>query len=325
MSTKIKGYQFIKELGNGKFGKVYDAVQMSTGQHFAIKVIHKSHDQYSFESVIHELEIGKKIGQNPYLVGTVDYFQSEENFYMVFEYCDVGSLDKYIKAHPLTEKEAIQFLIDIYKGYSYLYANKIVHRDLKPANILLKTYQTGKGKIIRAKISDYGLSKNLEHCCEKLTECLMEDGAGSPIYQSPELINGCPSNYQSDIFAIGVLFYQLIYQVYPFPAKSVMVMSEMYKKGTFKIDTSKMKVQSAEFILGCLQYKMDKRYKEISLDLSPLFGVPYSVLTNFKVKGDRVFNIHKLYKANSTLDDLVEVVEEPPKSSGHQFKEAEIN
>jgi serine/threonine protein kinase len=307
MQYKVKDYTLETIVGEGAFGKVYKASKKmpdGTTELFAIKVISKENiSQQSIEMVISEFEIGRKIQKHKNLVGIIDSIQTSSNYYMVFEYCDIGSLKKYLESKELiSEKQAHQFICDINAGYSFLHKIHIVHRDIKADNILLKTEKDGS---LCAKISDYGLSKSLVYS-GPMTKIILPESVGTPIYMSPELLSQTGSNYQSDIFAIGILYYYMIFREYPFPAASRKELAAKYDKGAFIMDTSKINVYSAEFILGTMQYSIKTRYKSEHLKSCALFGLPYDLLTPFKVKGPREFNIKKVYKLNSTGNDLIE-------------------
>ena len=301
---KIKDYQFISEIGSGSFGIVYKAKKLSTQQIYAIKVISKrDYKQYELENIIHEFEIGIKIGTNPYLVGMIEGYQSIHNYFMVFEYCDMGTLDSYLHDHTISEQQSMQFLNDIFIGYNTLHENKIVHRDLKLTNILLKTEKDGT---IRAKISDYGLSKMLSYSGQ-LTYVILPETVGTPQFMSPELLDSKGSNYQSDIFAIGVIYYFMLFKSYPFPAKTRGELREKLKEGKLIMDTSKLNILSAEFLLGALQYKMEDRYKEKHILESPIGNIPFDKMSKFEKAEIREFSIHKKYRVNDKFNDLTEI------------------
>jgi len=96
---------------------------------------------------------------HPNLVKTYDFAATKNNFYIVYEFCNRGSLEKYVddKGGKLSEKEAIPFLKDICQGYFNLNKQGILHRDIKMANVFLKDEEG----TIRAKLGDYGFAKQV--------------------------------------------------------------------------------------------------------------------------------------------------------------------
>ena len=107
----------------------------------------------------------------------------------------------------LPESEAIEFLKQIVSGYIDIFSQRIIHRDLKPANIFLKD-----GKI---KIGDFGFA--MKHSESKKFSSY---NVGSPIYMPPEALNENKYTYKSDIWAIGIIFYELLTGRTPWKAKT---------------------------------------------------------------------------------------------------------
>jgi serine/threonine-protein kinase ULK/ATG1 len=92
------------------------------------------------------------------------------------------------------------------KGAKYLHANGIIHRDLKPANILVKNGG--------CKISDFGLAKNMTH------NAIMKSIVGTPLYMSPQLLNGTKYTSKSDLWSIGLIYYEMLHGQTPWSANN---------------------------------------------------------------------------------------------------------
>ena len=93
-------------------------------------------------------------------------------------------------------------------GFKYLYDHEIIHRDLKPANILMS-----KG---RCKISDFGFAKNLEYGESTVLKSIV----GTPLYMSPQILNHQKYTNKSDLWSVGLIYYELIHGMTPWPAKN---------------------------------------------------------------------------------------------------------
>jgi serine/threonine protein kinase len=120
-------------------------------------------------------------------------------------------------------------------------------------------------------------------------------------------LEGKGSNYQSDIYAIGVIYYHMLFSAYPFPASTRGELREKLKEGKLIIDTSKLTVLSAEFLLGALQYNMEDRYKEKHLIESPLGNIPFDKMKKFEKAEMREFSTYKKYRVNDKYNDLKEI------------------
>lgn len=99
-------------------------------------------------------------------------------------------------------------LRDILAGFRYLTANGVLHRDLKPANILLKCGT--------CKLGDFGFAKNLHSGADTVLKSVV----GTPLYMSPQLLSHLPYTSKSDLWSVGLIYYQLLHGCTPWAAQS---------------------------------------------------------------------------------------------------------
>ena len=120
-----------------------------------------------------------------------------------------GDLSGWLKKNKkAVEKEALRMLKDILAGFKYLVSQEITHRDLKPANILLK------GGV--CKISDFGFAKDLD----KGENTVMRSIVGTPLYMSPQILARAKYTNKSDLWSVGLIYYELLHGHTPWPAKN---------------------------------------------------------------------------------------------------------
>ena len=210
--NKILGNYILKEeLGAGQFGAVYHAYDLKNNDEYAIKTINIT-KMTKFPQLLsliqNEISVLSKI-DNPNIIRLKEFIQTANNYYLVYEYCNGGTLEAYIsKKKHLSEKEALSFFQQIINGFKTLFINKVLHRDLKPANILLHN-----GIL---KIADFGFCKPLEDQFD-LTKTMV----GSPIYMAPEILKGENYNTKADIWSMGVVLFEMLFGYCPYEDRTI--------------------------------------------------------------------------------------------------------
>jgi len=199
------------ELGKGQYGKVYKGAHITSGMKVALKQIPKTifANEILIERVMQEITIAKAVQHNN-VIKCLDAIQTRNNLYIITEYCDGCSLEKYLSdKNKLTEAEAVKYLKQVVSAYACLFDNKIIHRDIKPANLIFNADQL--------KICDLGFAKVVNDDQSSANTIL-----GTPLYMSPELLMGDKYNSKCDVWALGFVFYQMLFGLTPWTGKSQM-------------------------------------------------------------------------------------------------------
>ena len=209
MSEKVpkvlEDYVFIKDIGEGNFGKVKLSKLIATNEKYAIKILNKEKlKTQTKSSSINEIEILSKLN-HPNVIHVEKILEDDINFYIIMEYCSKGELFDYIvKQEKLNEIEAAIFFYQLIIGVEYIHKEKLAHRDLKPENLLLT-------KNYLLKIIDFGLCHDFDGTKLLKTKC------GSPSYAAPEILRGFPYNgFKSDIWCCGIILYGMLCGYLPF-------------------------------------------------------------------------------------------------------------
>jgi serine/threonine protein kinase len=208
-STQIPGYELIRELGVGGMATVYLAIQRSLDRKVAIKVMKRNIDDLDkFERRF--LMEGRTMAKLPHrnIVAVYDIVRNDDVTYIAMEYLDGGTLSIKMK-EGLSLAEAISVVVQIAQALQFAHEHGIVHRDLKPANIMFRDANT-------PVLTDFGIAKHQDAGATRLTQTGML--VGTPTYMSPEQINALEVDGRSDLYSLGVLFYELLTGAPPFQA-----------------------------------------------------------------------------------------------------------
>ncbi len=203
---QIPGYRLEKILGKGAMATVYLAIQESLDRQVALKLLSaKLGNDPTFNKRF--IKEGKTVARlaHPHIVTIYDTGSHQEQFYIAMEYLEGGSLKERIKA-GLSPDQAADYLCQIAQALGYAHRQHCIHRDIKPANILFRNTET-------AVLSDFGIAKNLE---DKTQLTAAGWRIGTPNYMSPEQALAKPVDARSDLYSLGILFYEMLTGTRPY-------------------------------------------------------------------------------------------------------------
>ena len=205
-------YRIVAEIGHGGMADVYKAYQKSLGRHVAIKILPAvlSRDETFRARFEREARAVARL-RHPNILTVFDYGEQEGITYIVMEYARGGTLKDWM-AESFSLEKAVEMINQVGSALAYAHRQGVVHRDVKPGNVLL----TGEGWPL---LSDFGLAKMVEGSKE-LTASGMS--VGTPEYMSPEQGQGLPTDHRSDIYALGVMLYEMVTGRKPYTADTPM-------------------------------------------------------------------------------------------------------
>ena len=198
----IKRYKIDRVLGRGGMATVYLATDTRTGRPCALKLMepHLAEDEVFVERFKREIKASISLSHEN-IVGVFDFGEENGTYYMASEYVDAGTVAALLKTldRPLAPALAVPIMMGFLDGLGAAHKQGFVHRDLKPANLML----TSAGVV---KIGDFGIAK------AQTDSTLTKTGAlfGTPAYMSPEQATGQELDGRSDLFAAGIIFYELL-------------------------------------------------------------------------------------------------------------------
>ncbi|MBI5154160.1 protein kinase, partial [Candidatus Poribacteria bacterium] len=203
MSEEAKRrYELLDELGRGAMGIVYRARDKELEEVVALKIL--PDNMSNNPEAVHRFKVEARNARrlsHPNIVRIHDIGEEMGRKYISMEYVDGSDLKKKVKTSgKLTMKDIFRYGIQIADALAYAHRLGIVHRDIKPANIML----TGTDEI---KITDFGIAKMLDSTGEGT---MVGAVIGTPLYMSPEQVQGIPVDNRADIYAYGIMMYEFI-------------------------------------------------------------------------------------------------------------------
>ena len=204
-------YEIIKSIGEGGMANVYLAHDLILDRDVAIKVLRG--DLAGDEKFVRRFQreaLASSSLSHPNIVEMYDVGEDNGNYYIVMEYIDGKTLKQLVKKRgALTLSECIDIMLQLTDGIDHAHASYIIHRDLKPQNIMIQD----SGEI---KITDFGIAMALNSTQLTQTNSVM----GSVHYLPPEQASGKGATVKSDIYSMGILFYELLTGTLPFKGEN---------------------------------------------------------------------------------------------------------
>jgi eukaryotic-like serine/threonine-protein kinase len=200
-------------LGSGGMGKVYKARDRELERTVAIKVLRPDlmTDPMALQRFKHELLLASSIS-HPNILRIHDLGEYNSVKYISMAYVDGGDLTQLLRREGrLPLERVLNIMRQLSAALAAAHAVNIVHRDLKPQNILLDRDD-------HVYVSDFGIAKTLESDRTSVTR--PGDVLGTPLYMSPEQVEGKPVDHRSDIYTLGLIFYEMLTGILPFSGDS---------------------------------------------------------------------------------------------------------
>ena len=259
-------YRILKQIGRGGMADVYLAKDLILdGEEVAVKVLRTNYQTDPIAVARFQREARAMADlDHPHIVRITDIGEEEGQQYLAMEYVAGLDLKRYIKEHyPLSNEEAVRIMGQILLAMRLAHARGIVHRDLKPQNILLTPDGT-------AKVTDFGIAVAFAETSLTQTNSML----GSVHYLSPEQARGSKATFQSDIYAMGIIFYEMLTGHIPYDGDSAVTIAlQHFQKPLPSVIAENPSVPQAleNVVIKATAKKLSDRYQSVSemyVDLS---------------------------------------------------------
>ena len=252
-------YRIIKQIGRGGMADVYLAKDLILdGEEVAVKVLRTNYQTDPIAVARFQREARAMADlDHPHIVRITDIGEEDGQQYLAMEYVAGLDLKRYIKEHyPLSNEEAVRIMGQILLAMRLAHAKGIIHRDLKPQNILLTPDGT-------AKVTDFGIAVAFAETSLTQTNSML----GSVHYLSPEQARGSKATIQSDIYAMGIIFFEMLTGHIPYDGDSAVTIAlQHFQKPLPSVIAENPSVpQSLEnVVIKATATKLTDRYQTVS-------------------------------------------------------------
>ena len=251
-------YEIISHIGEGGMADVYKAVDVLDNKTVAVKILKKEFAEN--EEFLRRFRNESKaiaVLSHPNIVKIYDVGFTEKLQFIVMEYIDGITLREYIDSQKvLTWKDSVHFIVQILRALQHAHNRGIVHRDIKPQNIMLFTDGT-------IKVMDFGIAKFARDQSQTATD----QAIGTVHYISPEQARGDVTDEKSDIYSVGVMFYEMLTGQKPFDTDNPVSIAVMHMQAQAKRPRSinpDIPPALEEIIMRAMEKDAENRYQTAS-------------------------------------------------------------
>jgi serine/threonine-protein kinase len=212
---KLDHFQIESLIARSGMASIFRATDLRDGKTVAIKIPHPEMecDPIFFERFQREEEIGKKL-DHP---GVMKVYPNDQRRdpYIVMEWVNGRLLRQLVQEQrPMPPERAIAIVVQICRALEHIHGHGVIHRDLKPENIMIDEHDN-------IKVIDFGISANVGS--RRITFAKLSDTMGTPDYISPEQVQGGRGDARSDVYAVGVMLYEMLTGQVPFTGSNPFV------------------------------------------------------------------------------------------------------
>jgi serine/threonine protein kinase len=254
----VAGFRILREIARGGMGVVFEAEQVRLGRPVALKMLHPALtvDRDFLRRFEREAKTLALLNHEN-IVNVLDFFEHEDRYFLALEFVEGETLTRRLRRCARQHRfysvaGAAAIVWQVAQALAFAHERRIIHRDLKPDNVML----TSRG---RAKVMDFGIARTRDGSTD--TEAGVR--VGTPDYMAPEQLKGQAADERSDLFALGLIFYEMLAGCRPF-SQSELLRSDRDEHSALQWDESLLPPGSARvrpILEKLLAFDPDQRYR----------------------------------------------------------------
>ncbi len=255
-------YEILEDVGSGGMSDVYKAKDHVLNREVAIKVLKQEFtEDMSFVTKFRREAQSAAVLEHPNIVNIYDVGSEDGMYFIIMEYIEGITLKSYIeRKERLNYKEVLSIAIQVGRGIQAAHEKGIIHRDIKPQNVIIST----EGKV---KVTDFGIAKAVS------SNTINAEVMGSVHYTSPEQARNGMVSYQSDIYSLGIVMYEMITGRVPYDGDTTVAIALQHLQSDIIPPSQYVEdipISVEKIILKCTMKSTDRRYEnmeDLLLDL----------------------------------------------------------
>ena len=213
IGRRLGNYKIESLIAEGGMSSVYEGVHMLLGRRVAVKQLNPllAQKEGVKERLKNEAITLSKL-KHPHIVSIYDYIDCDEGTFIIEELINGTPLNEYIKneSGPIPEPKAIKYMLQMLDAIGYMHSRNVIHRDIKPGNFVI----TPDNEV---KILDFGIAQMLDIPSPHITKPGTK--VGTALYMSPQQVKGQPLDRRTDIYSLGITFFQMLTGQHPYNNK----------------------------------------------------------------------------------------------------------
>ena len=264
IGTLVSRYRILSRIGEGGMGEVFLAHDPALDRRVALKFLPAAQagDTTARKRLLNEAQAAARL-DHPFVCKVYEVGENAERPFIAMEYVDGTTLVERLRQGPLPRKEAMRLATEIAEAVDFAHTRGIVHRDLKPSNVMI----AADGHV---KVMDFGVAKYIEARGDDARMTMTATAAGvisgTMVYMSPEQLRGLPVDARSDVFAFGLLLYEMTSGAHPFLRSSpISTVDAILNAAPPPLDEQRPSVPPGldHIISRCLEKDRDRRYQSL--------------------------------------------------------------